>query len=98
MRGQRKLRLDVAMASETQFRLRFDELAVVQPPGLFGKLRYVEEIGLRYANALRLRISPGFHQMHGVAASAIDAMLNMCRMRKILLISAALMARQAALD
>ena len=93
MRGQGKLGLDVAMASETQFRLWFDELAVVQPTGLLGQLRHVEEIGLRYAKALRFRISSGFDQMHGVTAGAIDTMLDMRRVGEIFLIPAALMAR-----
>ena len=49
VRGQSELRLNVAVTSVAQFRLRLDELAIVQPAGLFRQLRHIEEVPLRRA-------------------------------------------------
>ena len=42
--GKGELRLDVSMASVTQFWLWFDELAIGEPMGLFRKLRHVKKL------------------------------------------------------
>ena len=49
MRRQSELRLNVAVTSIAQFRLRLDELAIVQPAGLFRQPRHIEEVPLRRA-------------------------------------------------
>ena len=97
VRGQRELRLDVAVASVAQFRLRLDQLAFVQPAHLRREFGDIEKVALRGAQAFRLRVPSRFRQMHRVAAIAGDAMLDMGGVREILLIAAALMAHQAAL-
>src|ERR1700676_2433213 len=51
VRGQRELRLDVAVASIAQFRLRLNELAFVQPTHLRREFGDVEKVALRGAHA-----------------------------------------------
>ena len=77
MRGQSELRLDIAVASVAQFRLRLNELAIVQPAVFFRQFRHIEEVPLRRAQAFGLRVPPGFYQVHRVAAITRDAVLNM---------------------
>ena len=96
MRGQSELGLDIAMASVAQFRLRLDQLAVVQPAGLFRQLGYIEEVALRCAQTFGLGIPSSFDKVYRVATVAGNAMLDMGRVREILLIAVTLMAHQAA--
>lgn len=96
MRGQRELRLDIAVALVAKLRLRFAQLAVVQPAALLGQLGHVEEVALRGADGFSLRVPAGFDQVHGVAAIAGDSVLNMAGVAEIFLIAAALVAREAA--
>ena len=96
MRGQCELGLDVPVALVAQFRLRLAQLAVVQPAGLLGQFGHVEEVALRSADGLGLRVPAGFDQMHGVAAIAGNSVLNVAGVPEIFLIAAALMADEAA--
>jgi len=97
MRGQRELRLDIAVALVAKFRLRFAQLAVVEPAGLLGQFGDVEEVALRGADGFGFGVPAGFDQMHGVAAIAGDSVLDVAGMAEIFLIAAALVADQAAL-
>jgi hypothetical protein len=94
--GQRELSLDVSVAPVAQFRLRFDQLTVVQPASFFGQLGHIEKITLRGAQTLGLRVASGLDQVHRVATIAGDSVLDVHGVREILLIAAALMAHEAA--